>query len=107
MYEVILTGEARRMLKELDGAEQRLVLGQLTKLETSPLLGKPLGQKRGIDLTGYRKVYAANKRLRIVYQVHEAQVVVEVIAIGPRADMRVYQIASGEASGRRRLRRLD
>jgi mRNA-degrading endonuclease RelE of RelBE toxin-antitoxin system len=96
------------MLKSLDGSEQRLVVGQLTKLKTSPLLGKPLGHRRGIDLTGYRKVYAANKRLRIIYQVREAEVLVEVIAIGPRADMRVYQIAAGEVSGsgRRRLRRL-
>jgi mRNA interferase RelE/StbE len=107
MFKVILTGEARRTLKALDPTEQKLVVGQLERLRTSPLLGQPLGKNRVIDLTGYRKMYAARKRVRVIYQVHEQEVLVEVIAAGKRSDMRVYQIAAGQnVSPGRRLRRL-
>lgn len=77
----------------LDGHLRKLVAKQLLKIETQPLLGKPLGNKQGFDLTGYRKLYVDSKRVRIIYTITEKTVTISIIAIGKRNKMRVYKNA--------------
>jgi mRNA interferase RelE/StbE len=89
-YKVLLVEDAAEDFRRLDGSVKKLVAKQLKKLETSPHLGEPLGNLRGLDLTGYYKMYAAHKSIRIVYHIIEQEVVVEVIGIGKRADFEVY-----------------
>lgn len=45
------------------------------------------------DLTGYYKLYAAKKSIRIVYRIIDQKILVEVVAIGKREDLAVYQEA--------------
>lgn len=90
-YKVILTAAAANDFQQLDGSLKEPVAKQLKKLETSPLLGEHLGNKAGLDLTSYYKLYAAKKRIRIVYRILEHHVIVEVVAIGKREDLAVYQ----------------
>lgn len=78
----------------MTGASKKLVKKQLDKLKTSPLLGEELGNKNGYDLSGYRKMYACKKQIRIVYSVVENVLFVNIIAIGKREDMEVYKTAS-------------
>ena len=78
----------------LDGSVKKLVKKQLDKLKTSPLLGEELGNKNGYDLTGYRKMYACKKQIRIVYSVVENVLLVNIIAIGKREEMEVYKATS-------------
>lgn len=97
-YKVELKVEADKDLDELSHAQKILIFKQFKKLERSPQLGVLLGNKAGYDLTGYRKMYADKKRLRIVYRIIDDIVVVEVIAIGKRDDMDIYQKASERAT---------
>lgn len=60
----------------------------------------------GFELAGCYKLYAANKRLRIIYEYEPGNASVDVLAIGPREAARVYAIADVEAR-RRRLRRIS
>ena len=90
-YKVTLTADAADDFRRLDGSLKKPVAKQLKKLETSPLLGEHLGNKAGLDLTGYYKLYAAKKGVRIVYRVIEQDVIVEVAAIGKRENLAVYQ----------------
>lgn len=90
-YRVVLTIDAADDFRRLDGSLKPLVAKQLRKLETSPLLGEHLGNKAGLDLTGYYKLYAAKKGVRIVYRIMEQEVIVEVVAIGKREDLTVYR----------------
>jgi mRNA interferase RelE/StbE len=92
IWKVKLTDEARSDFKELDGRQKILVGKQLAKLERDPNVGKHLGNKLGMDPTGYYKLYAYNKRVRIVYSIEGD--LIKVIAIGEREDMKVYQLAS-------------
>ena len=92
-YRVVLTADAAEDLRALDKSVKEQVARQLRKLETSPQLGEHLGRKAGFDLTGYYKLYAAKKAIRIVYRIMELEVVVEVVAIGKREDMAVYREA--------------
>jgi mRNA interferase RelE/StbE len=89
-YKVELTEDAAANFRGLDGSVKKLVAGQLKKLEQSPYLGQALGNMRGFDLTGYYKIYAAKKSIRIVYRILDDLIIVEVVGIGKRADFEVY-----------------
>ena len=58
--------------------------GLLNKFKTLPFLVEELGNKNGYDLTGYRKMYACKKQIRIVYSVINDLLLVPIIAIGKR-----------------------
>ena len=50
-----------------------------------------MGNKAGINLDGYFKLYADDKRIRIIYE--KIDNIIKVIAIDKREDMEVYRIA--------------
>jgi len=91
-FKVILTQESKKDFDRLDGSIKKIVLKKLIQLESNPFLGKPLGNKAGIDLTGYYKLYAAGK-IRIVYQVIKQELMIIVISIGKREDLAAYYLA--------------
>jgi mRNA interferase RelE/StbE len=93
-YKVILHPEVlEKDLKALSKTQIDLVFKQFKKIQTSPELGKFLGNKVGLDLSGFRKIYVDKKKIRIVYQIIEDTIVVEVIAVGKREDLNVYKKA--------------
>ena len=47
-----------------------------------------------MDLSGYRKVYVAKKKVRIVHRIINDELVIYVVSIGKREDMEVYQEAT-------------
>lgn len=93
IYKVVLKTEVDEDLDDLPHREKILVFKQLKKIATSPELGQPLGNKAGIDLTGYRKMYADQKKIRIVYAIINEEIVVEVMAVGKRDELEVYKKA--------------
>ncbi len=92
-WKVELIAEAKNDFKTLDGHVRKLILNQLLKLEKDPRYGENLGNKAGIDLSGYFKLYADQKRIRIVYEVIEQKHLIKVIAIDMREDLKVYRLA--------------
>lgn len=93
-FEVCFKSSAWHEFKELDGSLKPLVAAQLVNIRENPLAGEPLGNKMGIDLTGYRKIYVARKKIRIVWQVLGDRAVVLVIGIGKRDKGEVYKTIS-------------
>ena len=83
--------EAEEEFRRLDKAIQQQAFAQFKKLLNSPELGKPLGDKAGFDLTGYRKLYFFQKKYRILYELDQKNKEVIIYAIGKREDMKVYQ----------------
>jgi len=92
-YKVKFHPDAVKDLQKLDHRVKLLVFKQINKLAAKPLLGHDLGQKHGIDLSGYKKVYADKKRIRIVYKVIEEMVLIKIIAVGKREGLKVYKKA--------------
>lgn len=92
-FKVELIDEAREDLKNLDNSQQILVAKQLKQLASNPYKGKRLGNKFGLNLTGFYKLYVAKKRIRIIYTVKEHLITVEVISIGKREESKVYKEA--------------
>lgn len=93
-YEILFHPEAVKEIAGLDNRARLPVLKQIKKLSLAPGLGSELGNKQGIDLSGYRKLYADKKKIRIVYKIVEEKILVQVIAVGKREGMKVYQNAS-------------
>ena len=83
----------KKDFRALSKTQMTLVYKQFKKLQTSPELGVLLGNKSGYNLSGCRKMYVDKKKVRIVYAIEEDIITVEVIAIGKRDDMVVYEKA--------------
>ena len=94
MYELKLHPKVEDDLKELDNALQIQVFKKLKQIQISPQLGLPLGNKNNMNLSGFKKVYVAKKRVRIVYEIQDDGLLIYTIAIGKRDDMEVYKKAN-------------
>ncbi len=93
-YKIIFHPEAAKEISAHDHSVKLLVFKQIKKISQMPGLGAQLGKKMGMDLSGFRKVYVDKKRIRIVYKIVEGLVLVQIIAVGKREDMQVYQKAA-------------
>lgn len=93
MYKLIYHPLVKEDLKQLNNSIRIEVFKKIEKIKQSPELGKPLGNKNGMNLTGLLKVYVAKKSIRIVYEVIDDVLVIKVIAIGKRENMLVYKQA--------------
>jgi mRNA interferase RelE/StbE len=88
--------EALDDLKKLDHSLQLQVLKAISKVAKNPLpqaeggLGKALGNKASIDLTGYCKIKLLKLGLRVVYKVVRENEKMKIIVISTRADDEVY-----------------
>jgi len=94
IYKLTLKEGVEKDLAKLSHAQEMLVLKQFEKLKISPELGKPLGHKAGFNLSGCKKMYVDKKKIRIVYRIINDEIIVEVIVVGKRDDMKVYAEAS-------------
>ena len=101
VYNVEFLPQAAREFDALDSSLKKIAARQIDKLVDRPELGKPLGKRMGIDLTGYRMIYFGKKAYRIVYEIQRDRLVIFIIGIGKRERAEIY----GEVA--RRLRRLE
>jgi mRNA interferase RelE/StbE len=93
MYELKYHPLLEDDLKQLNNSVRIEVFKKLKKIQQSPELGLPLGNKNNMNLTGLRKVYVVKKQVRIVYEIIDNILMVHIIAIGKREEMEVYKQA--------------
>jgi mRNA interferase RelE/StbE len=93
-YKLELLPQADDDIDNFSNREKVLIYKQFKKIIKSPELGQLLGNKNGYDLSGCRKMYADSKKIRIVYRIIDDKIVVEVISVGKREDMKVYKKAA-------------
>ena len=88
--------EAEKDMKKLDGSVKAQVLKGIQKVAQNPLpvseggYGKPLGNKRGINLANLLKVKFVNLGIRVVYKIERTETVMKIIVVSARADETVY-----------------
>jgi mRNA interferase RelE/StbE len=100
-YKIEFLPDAAKDFDDLAGSLKKQAAKKIDALAENPLLGKPLGNKFGIDLTGFYKLYFAKKKYRIVYRLIGGHVeVIEVVGIGKRDKAEVYKLIA------KRLRKL-
>jgi len=91
-YKVTLRDVAVRDFEALDPGVRKQALKQFEKLKRSPQLGKELGHKMGVNLTGYRALRFYKGKYRIVYRILEEEKEVEIWGIGEREAGRIYRM---------------
>jgi len=85
--------EAARDFDSLDGSVQKEVGKKIDALGENPFLGKPLGNKLGLDLAGFYKLYAFRKKTRIVCRTGKGYLeVIEIIGISKRDKEEIYKL---------------
>jgi mRNA interferase RelE/StbE len=101
VYRVEFLRDAEKDFDTLDGSIRKEVAEKIDALAENPFLGKPLGKKFGLDLTGFYKLYVAKKKYRIVYRLVGKYIeVIEIVGIGKRDKEEVYKLIA------RRLKKL-
>ena len=94
-YQIEFIPEAAEDYKSLDGSIKNKVDKKLRELSKNPFIGEHLGNKFNINLTGYYKVYVADKKIRIVYRLLSDEIeIVEVWGIGKRDKEAIYRLIS-------------
>jgi mRNA interferase RelE/StbE len=92
-YNVIFTEDAEKDLEKLDKSIRTQVIKKAIVLQDNPFLGDALGNKLGLDLSGYYKLYVAKKAYRIVYRLIGEEIeVVEIVGIGKRDKEEIYRL---------------
>ena len=87
--ELIFHPDVKDDIASLDGSTKNRLKKILKKIKNAPELGKPLGNKGNIDLSGCLKIYFYKKKYRVVYEILEDDKVV-VWSIGKREEEIVY-----------------
>ena len=80
-YTVVLTKRAQKQLDKLTDRAVKPILQALSDLENNP---RPIGSKKLNGRSGYR-VRVGD--YRIIYEIFDKQLVIDVIAIGDRKDI--------------------
>lgn len=94
--------DAAKDFAALDGSVKKEAAKKIDALSENPLLGKPLGNKFGIDLTGFYKLYISRKKYRIVYRITSGEIeIVEIVGIGRRDKEEIYRLVTGRISSRK------
>ena len=99
-YNVVFTKDAENDLESLDKSIRTQVIKKAIALQENPFLGDALGNKLGLDLTGFYKLYVAKKAYRIVYRLIGEQIeVVEIVGIGKRDKEEIYRLVVKRLKG--------
>jgi mRNA interferase RelE/StbE len=94
-YKIEFLPDALKDFDRLAVPLKKQAANKVDSLTENPYLGKPLGNKFGIDLTGFYKLYFAKKKYRIVYRlIGENIEVIEIIGIGKRDKEEIYKIVA-------------
>ena len=98
-WDVEFLPEADKDLDDLSQSDRVIVRKAIRKVQQNPLpkseggYGKPLGNKRGLNLTSLLKIKLLKEGIRIVYKLVRTETKMLVIVVGIREDEEVYGIA--------------
>ncbi len=100
-YKIEFLPDAAKDFEDIDGSLKIQASKKIDALAKNPYLGKPLGNKFGVDLTCFYKLYFAKKKYRIVYRVVDENIeIIEIVGIGKRDKVEIYKLIA------RRMKKL-
>jgi mRNA interferase RelE/StbE len=102
-YKIEFLPEAEKDFADLDGSMKKDVARKIDDLAENPYLGKPLGNKFGVNLAGFYKLYVGKKKYRIVYRLLSGEIeIIEIIGIGKRENEEIYRLVANRLKGLKR-----
>jgi mRNA interferase RelE/StbE len=98
-WTICIADEAKNDYRKLDGSVRKQVLAGIIKVSEAPLpspngYGKPLGNKRGNDLTGFFKIKYRGIGIRVVYTLVLDKMTMNIIVISQKDDNFCYDLAA-------------
>ncbi len=108
MWTIEFLEEAKKDLQRLDHSVQVQVLKGIQKVAQNPVsvheggYVKPLGNKRGINLTNLLKIKFRDLGIRVVYKIEKTDTLMKIIIVSTRTDEQVYKEAA-KRKGKYRL----
>jgi len=98
-WQIRITEEAKKDYKKLEGSIRKQVLAGIIKVSEAPLpspngYGKPLGNKRGNNLTGFFKIKYRGIGIRVVYTLAVDKLIMNIVVISLRDDNYCYDLAA-------------
>jgi len=99
-YNYKYSPEAEKDLENFGKHQIEQITRALDKVCQNPLpqneggYGKPLGNKRGRNLTGLCKIVLMKLGIRVVYELIRTETTMVVVVVAARADEEVYDIAA-------------
>lgn len=99
MWNIRISGEAKKSLKGYDRHIQKLILAGIRKVSRNPLphpngYGKPLGKKHGTNLTGFFKIKYRDIGIRVVYTLVLNVSIMNILVVSERDDNYCYEMAA-------------
>lgn len=90
--------EAIEDLKKLEPKLQKEALSMIKILDSNIHFGLPLGNKYGMDLSNYYKIYFNDAKHRIIYtivgdtiKIDGIKEIAKIVGIGEREDLKIYK----------------
>ncbi len=98
-WDIRITDEARKDYDKMEGSVRRQILAGIVKVAKAPLpspngYGKPLGNRKGNNLTGFFKIKYRGIGIRVVYTLAVEKSVMNIIVISQRDDNFCYDLAA-------------
>ena len=94
-----ITDEAKKDFSKIQGSIRKQVLAGIIKVSKAPLpspngYGKPLGNKKGNNLTGFFKIKYRGIGIRVVYTLVIDKMIMNIMVISQRDDNYCYDLAA-------------
>ena len=98
-WQVRITDEAQKDFNKIEGSVRKQVLAGIIKVSKAPLpspngYGKPLGNKKGNNLTGFFKIKYRGIGIRVVYTLVIDKMIMNIMVISQRDDNHCYDLAT-------------
>ncbi|MDE6846576.1 MAG: type II toxin-antitoxin system RelE/ParE family toxin [Lachnospiraceae bacterium] len=98
-WNICITDEAKKDYNKIEGSIHKQVLAGIVKVSKAPLPSpngywKPLGNKKGNDLTGFFKIKYRGIGIRVVYTLVVDQMIMNIVVISQRDDNYCYDLAA-------------
>jgi len=92
-YKVLFHKNIEKDLRKLDKSILIFFEKKLKQIIKNPKIWIDLWNKLWIDLSWFKKVYFANKKYRIVYKIEKEKILVYIISVWKRENLKVYKEA--------------
>ena len=98
-WNIRITDEAKKDFSKLEGNIRKQVLAGIIKVSKAPLpspngYGKPLGNKKGNNLTGFFKIKYRGIGIRVVYTLVIDKAIMNIMVISQRDDNYCYDLSA-------------
>lgn len=90
MYKIKYNIHVEKDLSKIDQSIRKQIFNKIEKISENPNIWKHLIW----NLSWLKKVYVANKKIRIIYKIIENKIEILIVAIWKRENKLVYKLAS-------------